>query len=603
MPVIPAIASIGGAIGSGLGAVGGALGAGAGAIGSGMGSAVSGIGSMFGMGGGATGATGASTAASTAGATTGATTAAEQGLISKVGETLGFSGEGGGLMKGLGNLQKIQGMAGGGGGGEYVAPDAGSVNIDQAPISGFDVSNYEQQVPEQFFDGGFPNDGKPAGIYDLRTGNVTGTMNEKGAEAIVPAYAMGSPMGIAEMIQGGKAPTPAGQMGALAGNAGGIMGMLGTLTSLGQIRKGEDKVVPAFASGGQKQEFSIIDSAPPRATQNMTVDPRVNMAGFGSPTPSQGMAAEYFNRQGQEEEDAANTLNQYKAIMEGGVDPNRATKGKSDNPDVVRTERTGDGKGKGGGLSGLMEGAKGLAGDVDWGGLIKGLTRATGYYYDMRRNRYGLGTSALTQYLDWTERGEQAEKGAEDKTAQREHEKDRDKTKHDYTMKEIRERAKYDTGSGDDLDTYEAKLKLKREYADKDNKDKDLTKIREEASEDFDDLRKKNPKEYKRYYKMSGKDKEKAKKLFMEDRVQYASKGNVPEYKETKTKNLFGREKKKNERTGEYVPSSNSADVKQEDAGDKQVTAKGVNKKTGQVYLSDGNIVSIDEARKMGIKV
>lgn len=48
----------------------------------------------------------------------------------------------------------------------------------------FDLTNY---LP-QFKNGGVPNGGKPAIIYDMRSGKPTGTMNEEGAERIVPAY-------------------------------------------------------------------------------------------------------------------------------------------------------------------------------------------------------------------------------------------------------------------------------------------------------------------------------------------------------------------------------------------------------------------------------
>jgi len=456
-----------------------------------------------------------------------------------VGKTAGTA-IGNAILPGVGGMVGggIGGMIGGAAGGSGVDPSeygdlANSIQPDmpiEGTTSGFNMRDY---IPA-YFNGGMPNNGKPAGIYDLRTGDVTGTMNEKGPEQIVPAY----------------------------------------------------------ANGGEEEEFSIVDKGPATVNPNATVDPSTydpqgtlgrNMHNFGSPTPSQGMAHLYFNRKKEEQEEntAMSKIAPLQDVLtEGNPGGDKTSGPPADGASsrIVKDDKKNQEKG-------------GLSGDIPWGNILSGAMRATGYYYDMRRNRYGLGKSALTQYLDWAEKSKK-EKDAPKKETQ----SDLLKQKHGYTMKEIG-----------------ARNKAKAKGASQDK----LLKIREEASEDWDSL---GADEYDKYLADADGNEDQAKTLFMNDRLQYAAEAKVPERKKGKKKvaqKKWYRTKKREQellekgerfneedadiRTGGYVPSMNAQD--NGSGGGADITAVKINRKSKQVKMSDGSIISFAEAKKRGIKV
>ena len=237
------------------------------------------------------------------------------GIFSSIGKGLGFMGEGGGFMQGMGNVSSLMGMFGGGKGDQgQQGPEMGG-GATGGGVGGFELDNYIQPV-QGYAKGGIPNKGKPAIIVDEETGKPTGRMNEEGAETIVPA----------EQV--------------------------------------------------------------PQTTRNMTVDP--SMTAFGSPTPSQSIVPQTYYEQGEYSEADNEDLNeakQYKkAAFPTADDKDNETKGQHDKESTIRIDKKEEG---------IAPKDKSQMSDI-----IRGLARMTGYYYDMRKNRYGLGKSALTMWLD-----------------------------------------------------------------------------------------------------------------------------------------------------------------------------------------------------------
>ena len=285
---------------------------------------------------------GAGSAGTTGGAaatTGGAAGAAEGGLMSKAGSTLGFSGKGGSMAKGLGNVKAIKGLLGGGQGGQGEAPGQVQVEQDQ-PIgqqggqSGFDLGGY---LP-QYYDGGIPNEGKPAVIYDMKTKKPTGTMNERGPETIVPAY---DGRGSMSLVDDSVTVNP---------NANGM--------------PQGDTVVPTQSRGLTQNEAvqasQALDMSPQEALQK----------GIFASAKLIG-----------EDESAVTNLKKYRSSMTG----EKGNSTKLPDQTITKIEPKGD---------------KGFLGMGDFGNGLKEAARIYGYYTDVKRNNWGLGKSGVTRYLE-----------------------------------------------------------------------------------------------------------------------------------------------------------------------------------------------------------
>jgi len=396
------------------------------------------------------------------------------GALSSVGNALGFTGEGGSLMGGLSNVQALRGMAGMGGdqGGDMPAlPDSG-----YAPQGGggFDLTGY---LP-QYYNGGIPNDGKPAVIYDMRTNKPTGTMNERGPETIVPAYA-----------------------------------------------------------DGMGNDMSVVNGMPPESTQNITVNPGENMATTSS---IKNLYQYNVDPKVMGEQEGEDFLSEYKSVTSGQKGTPTSHPDKSVKKIEKQTTTTSSGK---------TEEKENPFGMDDFGNLVKNAARMYGYYVDTKRNNWGLGKSAITRYLDWTD--------------------DMDAAKSKKKKPELSYEEKLKLQQEYDLGTAEGKAKIKSKYGSKEGKmtEKDYyqleVKTREEALEDWENP---NNAEYDKYVKEAGGDEVKAKQNYVQDRVKGALKGEQPEYQKEDIKGkkyfgLFGPEVKKGEkqvRTGEYVPTDNA---------------------------------------------
>jgi len=216
---------------------------------------------------------------------------------------------------------------------------------DEQQSGGFDVSQY---LP-QFSDGGVPNGGDPAVIYDMRSMQPTGTMNERGPETIVPAY---------------------------------------------------------DGSGG----FSIVNEEQPVTSRNMQVqDPNVYLESFKgkSPTSSIGHPDEYYNRGGivSEEEDINALKDKEKGLTDGGKITQKVKEGETVGKKVKGGTIVPTGKDdKGNEIK-----DEGIFGS-DFMGMVKGAARLAASYTDEKRDNYGLGKSGLTRFLDWTDVQEKSNK-------------------------------------------------------------------------------------------------------------------------------------------------------------------------------------------------
>jgi len=404
------------------------------------------------------------------------------GIFSSIGKGLGFSGKGGGFMKGMGNVSSLMSMLGGGGGDEQGGPQANASPINSG-VGGFELDNYVQPV-QGFADGGVPNQGKPAIIVDEETGQPTGRMNEEEPEFVVPA----------EQV--------------------------------------------------------------PEATRNMTVNPDTSMPMQTEP---------------KDELEDINDLKQYKkSVFPTKDDKANETKGEHDKKETIRIDKK---------ETGIAPKDGTQMKDV-----IRTLARMTGYYYDMRKNRYGLGKSALTMYLDNLE-GHEAQtaknKATTSASIAKTTQEGKDKTaeldqRHKNKMAEIEAGKK-----GDKAQSLE----------------KEKMRVREEASEDWDNL---GPTEKEKFG-----DTPEGKKNYINDRLNIAIESKVPEYKKeitTERKRTLRHPIAKEDitteediRTGKYVPSENTGGEEQ------KLKVMKVNKGKGLVLLSDNTTMTIKEAKKKGL--
>jgi len=366
---------------------------------------------------------------------------------------------------------------------------------------GYDVDSYKApvqepaEVPPQYKNGGTPNGGKPAGIYDLRSGEVTGTMNEAGPEKIVPF--------------GGKV---------VQGYSGdGSVSLIDTfpdvaksMTNLG------DKPTPSGMIANQMAEQSQPSgSISPQAAK---------VQGMGAQAPSQGQAQLYGGAgvtEDQRDQTVAGSFAPFELSMTG--DNSKLDKSSTDSRKFSLTE-----KGSGAGEDKAQEGL-GLKKE-DWGKLVYGMARATGFYYDMRRSRLGLPKSALTSTLDWFEKGKAATDANANNAANR-------------SSKERVANIKY---KGDKAADYR-KLEIE---------------TRKDALSDWESGKNVDS---KRYIKEAKGDEALAQRNYVNDKVNFALDDEEAEYKDTGKKEKYGgfvgigrKERNERKRTGDYVPTKNN---------------------------------------------
>ena len=409
----------------------------------------------------------------------------------------------GDVSQGLNLFSQMQGMMGGG------QQERGYQEEIYAPETevgsgGFDLANY---LP-QYYNGGVPNDGKPAIIYDMKTNTPTGTMNELGAEKIVPAFS------------------------------------------------------------GEENAYSSVTVNP----NTQVAQPRLDI-GSQSPTSSMGRPDLYKGRVAMDlvndEAKGKEFMGKYQTELFGSK--GNTTK----NPDtsikkIVKREET------------AKEGDKGFLGMGNFGDSIRIAGRLYGHYVDAKRDNWGLGKGGMTRFLDSMDRMDAAKK-TKPKS---------DKEKLAFYEEQKKIDKKYATK---DEPGFEEKEAIKAKYRNKPKAKSDEDYQKEAYDQMQEDVKGGVIDEV--YLDESGNVKADE---YLADYIKFQKEGTKAQIKDVdtgKTTKWFGRGDPvyKREKTGEYT------DVTGNKKAGEGLTASKVNKKTGQVLLSDGSIITLAEAKKKGL--
>lgn len=335
--------------------------------------AVGSVGSMFGAGASAGGATAGGTAAS----------------------------GGAWYDKTLGGMQKIsyaQGLLGSitgkGQQSAYSVPSgySGSPGSDPYKITGYD---YGQYMPQYAY-GGVPNEGKPAVIYDMASMQPAGTMNEKGPEYIVPAF--DGEEGNYSRVRGVISP-----IGANMDTTQPLQyskGMYPNIDEYNEYQEGAG-LTPGFrptmpvAGASYPQPVRVTDPSNEMVQEGYAVTRSNPLIAEDVANTEAGM--QYAKVALSPDKVMTGLTGQEQSItpQQAGVDGTRIEK-REDRNVLERFAPAG------------TEVKAGL-GSENFKNIAYGLMRGLGFYYDMRKARYGLGKSALSRWLDWYEGTQGAE--------------------------------------------------------------------------------------------------------------------------------------------------------------------------------------------------
>jgi hypothetical protein len=196
-----------------------------------------------------------------------------------------------------------------------------------------------------FAEGGIPNSGRPAFISDAQSGQTTGMMNERAPEAVVPLFG-----------------SPGNQ------NFGGNFG--------------SDQQINTMSQGINQEAGQIIQE---EAQAKQTFAPYAKQF-FGQNKEMPGEEAGTF-------ENKSITRMEHVPGSKQTLQPRLDKSNQQEQKDFF-TEVFGDVKNEFAGT------------DANYGDAARMLARGFGFYYDMRRERVGLGKSGLTRWLDWNEAGQ-----------------------------------------------------------------------------------------------------------------------------------------------------------------------------------------------------